>query len=195
MKHYLNYQPDELAWDTSFPQWVLSPTRENDSDWQNWLGEHPEKVEIVRQARTMMYGGSGISILTPFDSDANTGYKNVVRNNTCYSNKTTIPWISEQRLSDGNGIIIDVNKRPYNSTVTDKPYKGRTLVENNVSFSNGGSGIHAFDAIRVDIINNTTYNNAQVMVNYADLYANTCDDVKFSQTPADAVIATTKIQM
>lgn len=54
MKHYLNYQPDELAWDTSFRQWVLFPTRENDSDWQNWLGEHPEKVEIVRQARTMV---------------------------------------------------------------------------------------------------------------------------------------------
>lgn len=54
MKHYLNYQPDEFAWDTAFRQWVLSPTRENDSAWQNWLGEHPEKVEIVRQARIMV---------------------------------------------------------------------------------------------------------------------------------------------
>jgi hypothetical protein len=133
---------------------------------------------IYNTAWYMMYGGSGISILTPFDSDANTGYKNIVRNNTCYSNKTTIPWISERRLSDGNGIIIDVNKRPYNSTATDKPYKGRTLVENNVSYNNGGSGIHAFDAVHVDIINNTTYNNAQIMVDYADLFANTCDDVK-----------------
>ena len=133
---------------------------------------------MYNNAWYMMYGGSGISILTPFDSDANTGYKNIVRNNICYNNKTTIPWISEKRLSDGNGIIIDVNKRPYNSTVTDKPYKGRTLVENNVSFNNGGSGIHAFDAAHVDIINNTTYNNAQIMVDYADLFANTCDDVK-----------------
>ena len=132
---------------------------------------------IYNNAWYMMYGGSGISILTPFDSDANTGYKNIVRNNTCYNNKTTIPWISEKRLSDGNGIIIDVNKRPYSSTVTDKPYKGRTLVENNVCFNNGGSGIHAFDAAHIDIINNTVYHNAQVMVNYADLYANTCDDV------------------
>ncbi len=133
---------------------------------------------VYNNAWYMMYGGSGISILTPFDSDANSGYKNVVRNNVCYANKTTIPWISEKRLSDGNGIIIDVNKRPYSSTVTDKPYKGRTLVENNVSFNNGGSGIHAFDAAHVDLINNTVYHNAQIMVNYADLYANTCDDVK-----------------
>lgn len=126
-----------------------------------------------------MYGGSGISILTPFDSDANSGYKNIVRNNICYTNKTTIPWIglTPARLSDGNGIIIDVNVRPYGSTATDTPYKGRTLVENNVSFNNGGSGIHAFEAAHVDIINNTTYNNAQVMVDYADLYANTCSDV------------------
>lgn len=135
---------------------------------------------IFNNAWYMMYGGSGISILTPFDSDANTGYKNIVRNNICYNNKTTIPWIgiTPARLSDGNGIIIDVNVRPYNSTVIDKPYKGRTLVENNVSFNNGGSGIHAYDAAHVDIINNTVYNNAQIMLTYADLYANTCNDVK-----------------
>lgn len=134
---------------------------------------------VYNNAWYMMYGGSGISILTPFDSDANTGYKNIVRNNTCYSNKTTIPWIglTPARLSDGNGIIIDTNIHPYGSTATDKPYKGRTLVENNVSYTNGGSGIHAFEAAHVDIINNTTYNNAQVMVDYADLYANTCSDV------------------
>lgn len=135
---------------------------------------------VYNNAWYMMYGGSGISILTPFDSDANTGYKNIVRNNTCSNNKTTIPWIglTPARLSDGNGIIIDVNLRPYGSTATDKPYKGRTLVENNVSFNNGGSGIHAFEAAHVDLINNTTYNNAQVMVDYAELYANTCNDVK-----------------
>jgi hypothetical protein len=135
---------------------------------------------IYNNAWYMMYGGSGISILTPFDSDANTGYKNIIRNNSCSNNKTTIPWIglTPARLSDGNGIIIDVNVRPYGSTATDKPYKGRTLVENNISFNNGGSGIHAFEAAHVDIINNTTYSNAQVMVDYADLYANTCSDVK-----------------
>ena len=133
---------------------------------------------VYNNAWYMMYGGSGISILTPFDSDANTGYKNIVRNNICYNNRTTIPWISQKRLSDGNGIIIDVNLRPYNSTATDKPYKGRTLVENNVSYNNGGSGIHAYDAAHIDIINNTAYNNAQIMETYADIYANTCNDVK-----------------
>ena len=133
---------------------------------------------VYNNAWYMMYGGSGISILTPFDVDANTGYKNIVRNNVCYNNKTTIPWISQKRLSDGNGIIIDVNLRPYNSDITTKPYKGRTLVENNVAYNNGGSGIHAFDAAHVDIINNTVYNNAQIMLTYADLFANTCNDVK-----------------
>lgn len=54
MKHYFNYQPDDFAWDTAFRQWVLSPTRESDAVWQNWLSEHPEKAEIIRQARTMV---------------------------------------------------------------------------------------------------------------------------------------------
>lgn len=54
MKHYLNYQPDDFVWDNGFRQWVLSPTRENDTLWQRWLGEHPEKAEVIRKARTMV---------------------------------------------------------------------------------------------------------------------------------------------
>lgn len=135
---------------------------------------------VYNNAWYMMYGGSGMGMLTPFNSDANTGYKNIISNNICYNNKTTIPWIglSTPRLSDGNGIIVDVNKRPYNSTAIDKPYTGRTLVENNISFNNGGAGINAFEAAHIDIINNTTYTNAQVMVDYAELHVNSCDDVK-----------------
>lgn len=123
----------------------------------------------------MMYGGSGISILTPFNSDQLTSYKNIVRNNRCFTNKTTIPWISEGKLSDGNGIIIDVNRYPYGQT-SGEAYVGRTLVENNVSVNNGGSGVHAFKADHVDIINNTAYQNGTV-VGYADIFANTCKDV------------------
>ena len=89
-----------------------------------------------------------------------------------------IPWIVEKRLSDGNGIIIDVSHWTYNATTNDKPHGGLTLVENNVCVNNGGSGIHAFDAAHVDIINNTAYNNAQVMTTYADIFAGSCEDVK-----------------
>ncbi len=137
---------------------------------------------IYNNAWYMMYGGSGISILTPFNSDASNTlkYKNIVRNNICYGNKTTIPWISASpaRLSDGNGIIIDVNQTGYSGT--GPAYAGRTLVENNISFNNGGSGIHAFKADHVDIINNTIYNNGVIMTTYADVFAANATDVKIA---------------
>jgi len=127
-----------------------------------------------------MYAGSGISILTPFNFDKVTTYKNFVRNNICHTNKTTIPWISQGKLSDGNGIIIDVNQQGYNqqssSTPSPNAYTGRTLVENNVSINNGGSGIHTYKADHVDILNNTAYGNGTV-VGYSEIFSNTCTDV------------------
>lgn len=133
---------------------------------------------VYNNAWYTMYGASGISILTPFNLDTSTGIKNIIRNNKSYNNKTTIPWISTKKLSDGNGIIIDVNNRTYGATTGSGYYTGRTLVENNISYNNGGSGIHTFDAQHVDILNNTAYNNAQVIVDKADIYANWATDVK-----------------
>jgi hypothetical protein len=136
---------------------------------------------IYNNAWYMMYGGSGISILCPINSDAPdvTKYKNIVRNNICYGNKTTIPWIATGNLSDGNGIIIDINVYPYNQpTVLNKPYTGRTLVENNVSYNNGGSGIHSYLSDHVDMINNTAFGNGTVMNTYADMFGNRSNDTK-----------------
>ncbi len=141
-----------------------------------------EGNSVYNNAWYMMYAGSGISILNPINSDAPdvTKYKNIVRNNLCFTNKTTIPWISltPPRLSDGNGIILDVNQYPYGgSAASNKPYTGRTLVENNLSVNNGGSGIHSYRADHVDIINNTAYGNG-TQVGYADIYAGSATDVK-----------------
>lgn len=115
-----------------------------------------------------MYATSGISVFHSRDFDSNTSsYKNFVMGNICYNNKTLIPWAGRDYLSDGNGIIIDDNK---NSQVTGGiPYAGKTLVENNVSYNNGGSGIHAYSSNNVDIINNTAYNNGTVVA-YSEIY-------------------------
>jgi hypothetical protein len=122
----------------------------------------------------MIYGGSGISILTPFNSDAGdtTVYKNFVRNNFCYGNKTQLPVLSNGNITDGNGIIIDVNQSSYSgqATANGTYYNSRTLVQNNVSFNNGGSGIHAFKASHVDIINNTAYGNGTI-TGYGNIFA------------------------
>ncbi len=120
-----------------------------------------------------MYATSGISILDPISIDTVTGYKMFIRKNICYGNKTTIPWAQISALSDGNGIIIDVNTGSTGAPA----YAGRTLVENNISYYNGGSGIHAYKAAHVDIINNTAYSNGNV-VGYSEIYSNTGTDNK-----------------
>jgi Secretion system C-terminal sorting domain len=135
---------------------------------------------VYNNAWYTMYASSGINIYHPFNSDTVTGYKNIVRNNIAHTNKTTIPWVSSNPriLSDGNGIIIDINQRPYGTPVGTLPaYGGRTLVENNISVNNGGSGIHTFKADHVDIINNTAFNNG-TSVGYAEIFSNQCNDVK-----------------
>lgn len=124
-----------------------------------------------------MYATSGISILGPKPIDAVTTYKIIIRGNICYGNKTQIVWRRSQfgvdQLSDGNGIIIDAN----NGTQGTILYTGRTLVENNVSYNNGGGGVHAYEAGRVDIINNTTYNNGTV-VGYPEIDGQDSEDIK-----------------
>ena len=39
------------------------------------------------------------------------------------------------------------------------PYTGRTYIANNIVHDNGGHGIHVFSSERVDIVNNTAFND------------------------------------
>lgn len=133
-----------------------------------------------------MYGCSGISVLTPVNNDYSTDYKIIIRRNISCGNLNQIPWIGTKNftISDGNGIIIDINNRPDDNGVAkgEGPYTGRTLVENNVTFNNGGSGIHSFKANHVDIINNTAYHNTNSFPenNYAEIWTNQCEDINIS---------------
>jgi parallel beta-helix repeat protein len=108
-----------------------------------------------------------------FNFDDDRGYHNVVRGNICYDNELKVMTQASsggngRTLTDGNGIIIDVfqhsRKNPLIPHGQDKngplePYRGRTLVENNLIFDNGGRGIHVFRSSKVDVVNNTTYLN------------------------------------
>lgn len=141
-----------------------------------------ENNVVYNNAWYTMYGCSGISVLTPVNNDNNTGYKIIIRNNICSNNRTKIPWVNTTNfsLSDGNGIIVDVNNTPPVDGVapSEGPYRGRTLVENNVSFNSGGSGIHSYKADHVDIINNTAYHNTcKYEADYAEIWTNNCHDV------------------
>jgi len=80
----------------------------------------------------------------------------IIRNNILYGNELYVPWIGPCKIYDGNGIIVDSEN---NSTIGKPAYTGRTLIENNVVYYNGGRGIHMLHSNAIDVINNTCYQN------------------------------------
>ncbi|MGW5849288.1 right-handed parallel beta-helix repeat-containing protein [Streptomyces sp. NPDC055254] len=125
-----------------------------------------------------VYATSGISILTPRDvggGDAQE-YKIRITGNRVHDNETKIKWEKCGCYSDGNGIIIDTLKGDDDSPA----YRGRVLVADNLSYDNGGSGIHSYKSQHVDIVHNTAYMNGRStrMESYANIFAHDSTDVR-----------------
>ncbi|WP_020601686.1 right-handed parallel beta-helix repeat-containing protein [Spirosoma spitsbergense] len=157
-----------------------------------------EDCRVYNNAWFMRYGGSGITTLNNWAHDDAPGYHVVIQRNYVWNNKTLVPWEQIGKLSDGNGIILDVTDQEQGQGATNpnadavvkpdstkpapaaKPkrpeWKGRALIADNISAFNGGSGIHTFRTRHVDIINNTTYWNGGI-VGYPELFANRSTDV------------------
>jgi parallel beta-helix repeat protein len=86
-----------------------------------------------------------------------TPFHDVVAWNVVYNNRVNydnpVPCGAH---TDGNGIIMDT----FLDRVSLKlRYPYQTLVMNNISFYNGGRGIHVFAASNVTVANNTVFNN------------------------------------
>ena len=159
-----------------------------------------EDNKVFDNAWFMKYGGSGITTLNNWTFDDAPGYHVVIQRNHVWNNKTLVPWEKIGKLSDGNGILLDVTDQPPagggatnpdadavvkadpNAVDPSKPkrpeWKARALIANNISAFNGGSGIHVFRTAHVDIINNTTYWNGS-NVGYPELFPNRSDDIVF----------------
>ncbi|MEU2250992.1 right-handed parallel beta-helix repeat-containing protein [Streptomyces sp. NPDC019224] len=105
-----------------------------------------------------VYANSGISVLTPEAVDESRGVKISIQRNVVHDNESKVKWVACDCISDGNGIIVDSTIHPETSGGV---YTGRTLVANNLSYDNGGSGIHAYKSAHVDIVNNTAYLNSR----------------------------------
>lgn len=106
------------------------------------------------------YANSGISLYQSWNSDQAEGYKMQIRRNVVYRNQNLVPFYRTGRISDGNGIIVDDHRNlQLNSPLG--VYRGKTLIENNIVYQNGGRGIHIYKSDAVDIINNTTYQNSR----------------------------------
>ncbi|MER7577544.1 right-handed parallel beta-helix repeat-containing protein, partial [Streptomyces sp. NPDC126514] len=129
-----------------------------------------------------VFATSGISILAARDIDRGDPrkYKIRVTNNTVHDNETKVKWERCDCYSDGNGIIIDTLKDKSKAGESGPDYQGRVLVANNVSYDNGGSGIHSFKSQHVDILHNTAYRNGRStrMESYANIFAHDSKDVR-----------------
>ncbi len=124
-----------------------------------------------------LFGASGISYYQNWDLDNNTStYKMIIRNNKLFGNRLYVPWIGCCCISDGNGVIIDDAKNTQNNSPIG-PYKGKTLVTNNISFNNGGSGMHAYSSENVDFVNNTLFQNSQSTELDGEIFANASNNV------------------
>lgn len=119
------------------------------------------------------YGTSGISTLHPYNFDPGTETKHFILGNRSFGNRSYVTYAVTYRgskgarkvLSDGNGMIADVNNEGEyvrdSANQGDYSFKGRALIANNVLYGNGGAGIAITKADHIDIVNNTLYRNVQ----------------------------------
>jgi Right handed beta helix region len=120
-----------------------------------------ENNRVYNSGDYSIYGGSGLSIFTPMNLDTASGYHNIIRNNVIYDiqNQVKCQCFLQNgnlvKITDGNGIILD--------RFIAAGYTGRTLVSNNISYGNGGRGIHVFKSRNVDIVFNTVGDNSKTV--------------------------------
>ncbi|MEH2432921.1 MAG: right-handed parallel beta-helix repeat-containing protein [Nostoc sp.] len=133
--------------------------------------------EVFNNAWYSVFGCSGISLLNNWNSDNNQNYKMFVTRNKVYNNQMLVPWISNGKIQDGNGIIVDrgMNKQKGSKI---SAYRGRTLIASNISYKNGGGGIHTFQSENIDIVYNTSYlNNQSREVEYGQISVNYSNNI------------------
>jgi hypothetical protein len=97
-------------------------------------------------------GTSAIDYWAPVAVDSNPGYHNVISSNIIYNNSEGSDGRSPH--TEGHGIMLDAFRLgPAGS------YPGYTLIENNLSYNNGGAGINLYYTNNVIIHDNTVHHN------------------------------------
>ena len=70
-----------------------------------------EDCRVFNNAWFMRYGGSGITTLNNWAFDNAPGYHVIIQRNFVWNNKCFVPWGKIGKLSDGNGILLDVTNQ------------------------------------------------------------------------------------
>jgi hypothetical protein len=121
---------------------------------------------------------SGLTVMHYADFDkVDNVTKMVVRGNQMYGNlcktyKKTGPY----KIFNGNGILFDASWEAY---IAPDFYLGRSLVQNNLVYGNGGGGIQMWGAHRIDVVNNTLYfNGVTPELKWGNMGFDYCDDIR-----------------
>lgn len=125
---------------------------------------------VVRgNAKRNEWNCSGISIWHPLELDKKPGYHIIIRRNVAFENECDLPFrpLGYDNPTDGNGIIVD-DFRNTQGGGQEGGYTSAVLVENNLSFNNGGRGFNVYQADNVTLRNNTSYHNLRIISKYAD---------------------------
>jgi parallel beta-helix repeat protein len=102
-------------------------------------------------------GGTGNYVPSGMDITYMPNFHNVVAGNVVYNNMiSSNNPVGCGAHTDGNGIIMDTF---FDMATLSIVYPYQTLVSNNISFSNGGRGIHVFRTSNVTVANNTAFSN------------------------------------
>ncbi len=124
--------------------------------------EYVEGNVAARNAKRSVWQNSGISIWQAKASPLRKGEKPelrlIVRRNASFLNDNLVLAPGSTIVTDGNGIILD-DARNTQAGSKWAPYPHRALVEQNLVFGNGGSGLRVFRSDRVTLRYNTTYAN------------------------------------
>uniref|UniRef100_UPI003B591CB1 right-handed parallel beta-helix repeat-containing protein n=1 Tax=Shewanella gaetbuli TaxID=220752 RepID=UPI003B591CB1 len=117
-----------------------------------------------------VWAQSGISVWENHNFDDNKEtYRTVITGNRSYENYNHFKFyassdaVTADSYTDGNGIILDALAidQGYLNDGAGGIYSGRTLVQNNLTYKNGGKGINIYASDNIDVIHNVSYRNGQ----------------------------------
>jgi len=148
------------------------------AEYCDWLYVEGNVVENNCWA-TQAFAPAGLSVMgfANFDGGVDV-HKMLISRNRVSGNRLYVknqPWgkVEKTNYFNGNGILLDAN--------AEKPptYFGRTLVQNNLVFNNGGGGIQMWFDHRIDLVNNTVYHNGTTPeLKWGQIGFEYCSDVR-----------------
>lgn len=127
-----------------------------------------EGNEVYACSRKSYSGTHALVVTKATSSRVSNDYRITIIHNKIHHNyNEQYSWaptktIVTPHIDEGKGISLQRNETTYNANGTIKVNweHGRILVQNNLCYFNGFSGIHSNDGHRIDIINNTCYFNS-----------------------------------